>query len=202
MKYKIELLSAPMSHKEFRRHCKGLRILNDLIHLGLIERFAPDPSETILVPTLEGTWAPQQISPLIDPGALVMDSEGVYRQVNFGIVRGPGTLDQEAVIEALGDATIAPIDSNKQIKKMRLINLDESTYNILRVYGNGNLSEGIRRAARVADTAVNNEWEALPETGPKRQAGVSLDDSTVDILKRIGFGNMSAGARRAARYVR
>lgn len=192
-----------MAHKDFRRHCKGLS-LSGIIPLGLIERTSPNDSEAVLVPTLGGTWATQQSSFLPDPGALVLDSNGAYRQANFGMLRPLGLLDQSAVMEALSTAAVPQQhgpDSNKMLKSLRMVTLDMDSHMALRKYGNGNLSEGVRAAARVADTALDNEWVELEETGRKRSFGVNLDDPTVDILKRIGFGNMSAGARRAAKLV-
>lgn len=138
-----------------------------------------------------------------DPGALVIDSNGTYRQVNF---KGEWVreLDGELVSDAMVRASRMDNDNSTGVlgnrKTMRMLTLDAETASILRTYGFGNLSYGIRRAAEIAITKFNGEWEDS-KCGIKTQFSVSIDDPTVDILKRIGFGNMSAGARRAAKLV-
>ena len=184
MKYNIYLLTHPLRNKDFYRHC-GL-LGEGRIPIGLIDR--------------DG----------VDPGALVTDSEGAYWQINF---KGEWVrpLDYELVLEASSRAIridkIKPsnktdkIKSFKSLKNQSVITLDESSYKTLFDLGDGNLSRGIREAAVSAESMVTGEWENLGEFWSLKRFTVSIDDATRALLRRIGFGNMSAGARRAAKLV-
>ena len=90
-----------------------------------------------------------------DTGALVqIDATGIYVQVNSGAVR---TLPQSKVVAALAEVRtgrggpgrgqgIKAFDGATGLKR-RNISIDDASADILRQFGGGDLSLGIRRAA-------------------------------------------------------
>lgn len=128
----MEIILTTPGDKDFKKHCPVLP--SGCITVGLISRHAG-------INEADG-------SVLRDPGALVIDPAGMYRQVNFGILRTVDLLDQDQVLKALSVATVKQkIETLLMVQ--RNVTLDANTVLALRDYGDGNLSEGIRRAAKL-----------------------------------------------------
>lgn len=87
-----------------------------------------------------------------NPGMLIYGGmESVYKKCNQGSMCD---LDQNEVALAIAAAinrnsipTINDIMTDINVKKLRSVNMDERTYVILKNYGDGNLSAGVRKAA-------------------------------------------------------
>lgn len=87
-----------------------------------------------------------------NPGMLIYGGiNSVYKKCNQGSMLD---LDQNEVALAIAAAinrdarpTINDIVTETNTKKLRSVNMDERTYVILKNYGGGNLSAGVRNAA-------------------------------------------------------
>ena len=81
----------------------------------------------------------------IETGALVrMEATGAYVQINAGVLR---TLDGRKVSAALGTSgRPAEMEGGKRVQ----VYLDAESLSIAADLGNGNVSEGIRKALKVA----------------------------------------------------
>lgn len=91
-----------------------------------------------LGPTVIGTIERDDGS---DPGALARDKDGVYWQVNFGHLR---PLDQSEVMSSL--PALGSSGPDEGTYKPRNVVLSDRTVETFRLYGEGNITEGMRRA--------------------------------------------------------
>lgn len=82
-----------------------------------------------------------------DMGALVKLANGNYVQINAGVIR---RLDGRKIAAALGGAgRPAELENGKRVN----VYLDADSLSIAAEVGNGNVSEGIRRALKAADSS-------------------------------------------------
>lgn len=91
-------------------------------------------------------------------GALVYNKiTGLYHQLNRGILV---SLDQNdvaiAIAKAMNEQSTTDIPMLNSVKKLRSVNLDDETMTIMRNYGHGNVSLGIRRAAELIKKGNNH----------------------------------------------
>lgn len=86
------------------------------------------------------------------------------------------------------------------MKRRKLLIIDNSSADILRAIGSGNLSAGLEAIAAALYISPGLELRPL-ETSKGRPRCVYISDATAAALRAIGSGNMSAGARIAAAAV-
>ena len=85
------------------------------------------------------------------------------------------------------------------------VSIDEASRKIAKLFGSGNISRGARKALRLA--ALSSEEILSPASDYDRVVGgvhrgaVHLDDVTHALAALLGQGNVSAGIRRALRFV-